>query len=175
VRVDDAGVYKPTWWHRYIDHLVSGMVSLEERALLHEEARRLELRTNLQEERIARRRAADKARADRYNKFNEVAVLRVKCVLDARRESATVVFHLSEAANGRRQIEAVGATYAADDGRVPPSVLQAARPLAWVLLQEMWLDHLASWFAGQASIRDAVHNINKAGDKRWRAVLIKQL
>lgn len=81
-------------WHRFTHWLMSDMLTLEERELIAQEARRLKLKTDLQEARLNKR-------ADRLTHFNQIGVWKQPCRYGG--EDAVFFVYLEERSDNRQR------------------------------------------------------------------------
>lgn len=97
--------YKFSLWERFVDWMVRDAYALEERALLKEQARRLKLATDLQEQRIKERQ---KRQEERRKDFRTVAVWKVNFTQNGTEYVAQFYLQQTPTVDGSRYRRVIG-------------------------------------------------------------------
>ncbi len=141
-------------WGRFTHWVVSDMLTLEERELIAQEARRLRLRTDLQEKRI-------KERETRNMTFFMVGTWTVehRCQHQNKWTDARATFYLEERIDRQYRRVRAGPVAKMDDGMV----ISRGELSEFFKNRPLYLSHIAQWLQGSMTtndLRKVNHSIN---------------
>ena len=128
-------------WHALTHWLTSDMYTLEERELMREQARRLKLRTDLQEQRIV-------ARAKRRETYRLIGTWTCPCSTEIpgtkERCNAKSVFYLEEHTDHKMRRVRAGPQSREDNG----IVIRQGDLAAFYTIQDVYVAWIAQWLQG---------------------------
>lgn len=145
-------------WEKFTHWVVKDFYTLEERALVLVEAERLKMKTDLQAERIAKRRAKEKEREERneYNRntFVTIAVWRLNCTVNGKK--CVQQFYLEETPEPfdgdsyRRRVKG-GPTTEQHTGKV---IYESSAIGAFQESQETYIKYIIPWYQWTLKTKD---------------------